>query len=44
MNKMKSFFFALLVLLMCAGCSVHQRNDDVYEYAKTMATGHIETV
>ena len=44
MNKMKRFFFALLVLLMCAGCSVHQRNDDVYEYAKTMATGHIETV
>ena len=44
MNKMKRFFFALLVLLMCVGCSVHQRNDDVYEYAKTMATGHIETV
>ena len=44
---MKKIFSLLLVLLMIAGCatqSKHQKNDDAYEFAKTMATGHIENV
>ena len=34
----------MLILLMGAGCSMKQKNDDAYEYAKIVATGHIETV
>lgn len=44
---MKRFLLLVLILMMCAGCSIqsnHQKNDDTYEFAKTMAIGHIETV
>ena len=44
---MKRFLFVLLVMLLSTGCSIqsnHQKNDDAYEFAKTMATGHIENV
>lgn len=41
---MKRIIILMLILLMGAGCSMKQKNDDAYEYAKIVATGHIETV
>ena len=43
---MKKIFLMMLVLLMGVGCSMQSehKNDDAYELAKTVATGHIEAV
>lgn len=41
---MKRIIIMMLILLMSAACSMQQKNDDAYEYAKMVATGHIETV
>ena len=44
---MKRFLLTVLAALLLSGCSSqmkHQKNDDVYEFAKIVAMGQIETV
>ncbi len=44
---MKRFLLIVLSVLLLSGCSSqmkHQKNDDVYEFAKIVAMGQIETV